>query len=408
MAAETTSSRGFTPARRLMAAAFVMDLGVAVIGLSVQFKARELGATPLQLGMLGSFGALSYAVFCLLTGRLSDSWGRRLLASASCVGCGIVWLIMTQAGSPAQLLCLVPFSGASIALFWPTLQAWLSQVSASPSRLTRNIGDFNVSWTIGLMFGAPVAGLLWGYGQHVPFVFAAAIILLLLVFMQTVRGGNRSSNSAGPEPMGEAPVDPTLTRQFLYLAWIANFAAWFSRGLTNVVFPKLANELGMGERLIGMVIATFLAGQLLTFIYLRRQSGWQYRLWPLGVALVWAAAGMTVAYFARTPVVFTAGFAMAGMGAGVTYFASLYYSLQGHVGSRGARSGIHEAVLGSGVFFGPLAGGAVANYVDLHTPFLLAAGVFALTALVISVVWSRTVRRTRADLALRASEVTCK
>lgn len=408
MAAETDAPRGVSPARRLMAAGFVMDLAIAVIGLSVQFKARELGATPLQLGMLGSFGALAYAVFCLLTGRLSDSWGRRVLASASCVGCGIVWLIMTQAGSPSQLLCLVPFSGASIALFWPTLQAWLSQVSSSSSRLTRNIGDFNMAWTLGLMFGAPVAGLLWGYGQHVPFVFAAAIVFALLIFVQTVRGGNRAGNAAAPEPMGEAPVDPALTRQFLHLAWIANFAAWFSRGLTNVVFPKLANELGMSERLIGVVIATFLAGQLLTFIYLRRHSGWQYRLWPLGVALVWAASGMTVAYFARTPAVFIAGFAIAGMGAGVTYFASLYYSLQGHVASRGARSGIHEAVLGSGVFLGPLVGGAAANYVDLHTPFLLAAGVFLLTALTISVVWSRTVRRTRADLALRASEVACK
>ncbi len=247
MAAETDTPRGFTPARRLMASAFVMDLGIAVIGLSVQFKGRELGATPLQLGLIGAISALSYAVFCLLTGRLSDSWGRRLLASASCVGCGIVWLIMTRAGSPAQLLCLVPFSGASIALFWPTLQAWLSQVSSSPSRLTRNIGDFNVSWTIGLMFGAPVAGLLWGYGHDVPFVFAAVIILLLLVFLQTVHGGNRSGNSAAPEPVDEAPVDPTLTRQFLYLAWIANFAAWFSRGLTSVVFPKLGNDLGMAE-----------------------------------------------------------------------------------------------------------------------------------------------------------------
>ncbi len=391
-----------------MGAAFVMDLGIAVVGLSLQFKARELGATPLQLGLIGAISALSYAVFCLVTGRLSDTRGRRVLASASCVGCGIVWLIMTQAGSPSQLLCLVPFSGASIALFWPTLQAWLSQVSSSPSRLTRNIGDFNVSWTIGLMFGAPVAGLLWGFGQHVPFVFAAVIIFLLLIFLQTIRGGNRAGNAAAPEPVDEVPVDPTLTRQFLYLAWIANFAAWFSRGLTSVVFPKLGNELGMGEFLIGVVIATFLVGQVFMFMYLRRHSGWQYRLWPLGVALVTAAAGMTVAYFARTPIMFAGGFAMAGLGAGVTYFASLYYSLQGQASSRGARSGIHEAVLGSGVFFGPLVGGAVANYLDMHAPFLFAAGAFLLTALAISVIWSRTVRCTRADLALRASEVACK
>ncbi len=86
------------------------------------------------------------------------------------------------------------------------------------------------------------------------------------------------------------------------------------------------------------------------------------------------------------------------MGGGITYSASLYYSLQGHEESRGARSGLHEAVLGSGIFLGPLVGGAVANYVNLHVPFLVGAGMSAVLAVVLVAMWWRTVRARRREL----------
>ena len=404
MAAEPAAARGFTPARRLIAGALVMDLAVAVVGLAVQFKGQVLGATPLQLGLLGTFSSLAYTIFCLFTGTISDRQGRRLLTAVSCIGCGIVWLMLIRADSPVRLLALMPFSGAFIAMFWPPTQAWLSQLSDTQRALRRNIGDFNLSWTVGLMIGPPIAGVLWGYSQAVPFLFAAGCMVALVVFMQTVGGGrkrDRAPAGADPTPLRH---DPALVRHFLHLAWIANFAAWFARGLTNVVFPKLGSDLGMSEGLIGTVIAAFLAGQLVVFIYLRKHSGWQWRLWPLLVALASGCAGMVLSYFARTPMQFTIGLGLSGMGGGVTYFASLFYSLQGHVSSRGASSGIHEAVLGSGIFLGPLVGGMVANSVDLHSPFLLAAAVFALTGIVCWLVWQMRRRRVQAQVR-EAAEV---
>ncbi len=399
MAAETQKTTyELTPARRLIIAAFVVDFAVSIVGLTVQFKGVALNATPLQLGLLGTFGSLAYTIGCLFSGTMSDRLGRRLLAAVSCFGCGIVWLGMTQAGSPAQLLALVPFSGGSLSLFWPPVQAWLSQVSATPARLTRNIGSFNLSWTIGLMLGPPAAGILWGFGEAVPFLFAAGVILALMVWTRTIKGGGRSECELAPSAAEGPPMDAKLAQQFLHLAWVANFAAWFGRGVIGVVFPKLASDLQMSEQIIGVIIATLLAGQLAMFVYLRRHTGWQYRLWPLLVGLGCGAVGMTIAYFARTPWVFIAGFVTAGMGGGITYSASLYYSLQGHEESRGARSGLHEAVLGSGIFLGPLVGGAVANYVNLHVPFLVGAGMSAVLAVVLVAMWWRTVRARRREL----------
>lgn len=387
-----------TPARRLVLAAFVMDLAVAIVGLSVQFRGQQLGATPLQLGLLGTFSSLAYTAVCLFSGSMSDRVGRRALASAACLGLGVVWVLMTRAGTPGQLLALVPFSGAFVALYWPPVQAWLSQVSEGPRRLIRNIGDFNLAWSVGLMLGPPMAGLLWAYGWSAPFFVAAALVYGLLVFMQTVSGGRAVGAGADGEACDAAQIDGKLARQYLHLAWFANFGAWFSRGLTGVVFPKLGLELGMSERVVGIVIATFLTGQLAMFVYLRARSGWEYRLWPLVAALGCGGLGMALAAVAHTPVGFALAFAISGVAAGVTYAASLYYSLHGHEVSRGARAGIHEAVLGSGIFLGPLVGGLVANYWNLHAPFLVAAGVFWLLAAVDVAVWQNTVRPTRAAL----------
>ena len=72
-------------------------------------------------------------------------------------------------------------------------------------------------------------------------------------------------------------------------------------------------------------------------------------------------------------------FAGLGVGFGVTYSYSLYYSVVGSV-DKGAASGRHEMVLGMGALLGPLAGGAAAEM--LHTqraPYVLGAAVMLLS-----------------------------
>ncbi len=382
-----------TPVRRLFIAAFGFDLALAMIGLAVQFLGRELGATPMVLGLLGMASPATYTIGCLFTGRLSDRVGRRVLATASCLICAAAWLAMTQTNTPLQLLAIVPISGATISLYWPPLQAWLSEITVGGHRrLIANIGSFNVSWTVGLMIGPPVAGLAWGMGPAGPFVISAAAVLGLAILLQTipdeVEGGGREI----PEDRNRTRPNPRIAQRYLHLAWIANFASWFGRGMNLVVFPNLGAQAGMSERLIGILIATYLAGQLMMFVFLRGRSGWQFRVWPLLAALGSGCAGWIIAFSAQAPLTFAVAFALGGMGAGVTYASSLFYSLEGRSGGRGARTGIHEAVLGSGVFLGPLAGGAVADYISPQAPYIFTAALFLCVAGVVFLFWRSRVR----------------
>lgn len=387
MSQSTNSMNAFSPVRRLFIAAFVFDLAIAMVGLSVQFLGNALGAKPMILGLLGMASPAAYALGCLFTGRLSDRVGRRVLVSASCLICAAAWLAMTQVKGPLQLLAIIPISGAAISLFWPPLQAWLSEITVGGHRrLVANIGSFNISWTVGLMLGPPAAGLAWGLGPSAPFVIAAISTLGLLFLLQSIPDQVDGGGVEIDEDRHRVRQDPEVARHYLHLAWIANCASWFGKGMNLVVFPKLALDIGFTAQTIGLVLAMYLAGQLMMFIALRSLSGWQFRLWPLLAALVVGSGGWMLAYVSQSPLLFAAAFAVAGMGAGVTYASSLFYSVDGQTAARGARTGIHEAVLGSGVFLGPLFGGAIADYVGLQEPYLFAAVFFCIIAAILVVV----------------------
>jgi predicted MFS family arabinose efflux permease len=84
------------------------------------------------------------------------------------------------------------------------------------------------------------------------------------------------------------------------------------------------------------------------------------------------------------------GFALLlfGLNTGMTYFSSMYYSLCGHL-DLGGKSAWHESVIHSGIFFSTLIGGALANYINLKSPYIFCAGVIITGILVETFIISR-------------------
>ncbi len=343
-------------------------MGAAAAGLTVTLFAIRLGANPLQLGLIGMIWPSVYTVSCLFSGPLADRMpGRRLPLIGSVTAC-LSYVLLTRCTTPFHVMLLGLPVGVSLSLFWPPLEAWIAHLS-SPTGLRRNFGVFNIAWSLGAAPGPLMAGLALG----VDLVLSIAISVLFVALAGIVVA-TQSGNCAGSMESRVLSEDETLSRRFLHVAWVANFATYFTIGIIRSLFPKLGGQLGMGSTAIGALLSIITFAQVSAFALLRQTARWHYRLAPMVLSLSILLGVSLLIYTSTSFVQFIPAMALMGTCTGVAYFSSLYYSLNTPT-ERGARSGIHEALIGLGVVAGPLSGGIVAQVWGLRAPYILSAGV---------------------------------
>ena len=54
--------------------AFLMDFCTGLISFAVPLKAIEMGATALELGLIGTASMLNFSIACTFTGKLADKY----------------------------------------------------------------------------------------------------------------------------------------------------------------------------------------------------------------------------------------------------------------------------------------------------------------------------------------------
>ncbi|MEW6750172.1 MAG: MFS transporter [Candidatus Latescibacterota bacterium] len=359
----------------LYAISFLQDLCLAVTGLCVPLLALQLGGTYDDLGIIGAAGSCAYSLGCFTVGRLADSMGyRRLMAASALAACGVfaAYLAATRIW---HLLVLAGLSGLALSGFWPCLQAWLGQ-GKGRRQLLRAIGSFNVAWSLGFLVGPAVAGRLYTVAPASAFGLVAGVGLLvfLALCVVPVRDG------VGPPSCPEAGT-LAAARHFLPVAWAANFVTFFATGSVRSLFPKLGTDLGIEPVTLGMLLSVIGLAQTLMFALVARTERWQFRLGPLAAVQGLAAAGLWLLALASSPLLLALALLLQGMLIGATFTASIFYSLHAE-GPGGRRTAVHEGLVGSGVFVGPLAGGLVAEHLGPRAPYLLASAVLLCAVLV--------------------------
>ena len=371
----------------LFAMAFLMDATFALSGLCAPLLAISLGADYDDLGAIGAAGAAAYALTCIPSGRLADRFGYRLLPAVASAGAAVVFLLYTAVSTVAHVLVLVVLSRLALAGFWPPTQAWLGKGKRG-KHLLRTLGTFNVCWSLGIFVGPAVGGTLYGMNPVWPFVVASgAAAAVFVALMTAVPRDLEPAEVLDPE----ARTDPAA-RTFLLIAWTANFASFFAGGAVRALFPKLASDLGVESGLLGHMMALVGLAQLITFYVISRIHNWQFRLLPLTGIQILGALGLLTLAAGSSPAVFSLGLLSLGILSGTTFTSSVYYSLQAG-GPGGRRTGMHEAILGSGHLLGPLLGGLAAEHLGARAPYQLAAAVILSAIVVQALLLRRTPAR---------------
>ncbi|MGQ9523464.1 MAG: MFS transporter [Armatimonadota bacterium] len=375
-------SKAATRYARYFIVPFVMDAAVGMAALCANLYAQDLGATELQLGLLGTAWALPYALFSPFTGRAADHLNRTLLLACGLVFTGTSHWLYSISSTPWQLILSAGLGGVGCAFFWPAFETLLHH--PSPKETHSRLAAFNVGWTLGIMLGTGAAGY---YYQAVGarWVFRTIAIGLYTQAMYLVLRGaeDGASRDTTPQPASHQVRSPEarVKAAFRLTAWVANFAMWFVSSGTATVFPKLARSLQISDGHIGLLSALIMVAQVVCFAGLSRTSAWHYKLTPLILAQTVSIGAVVIIAASSAPIAFAVAMALIGLGRGVSYSASLYYGLDAEIG-RGGNAGIHEAVVGTAYIAGPLASGTLAQAMSLRTPFWMMSGVMAAAMLV--------------------------
>jgi MFS family permease len=382
------------PSKTSLAAYFVipllMDAAVAISALTVNLYAQDLGASKLQLGLLGTAWAVPYAFGSPFTGRWADRYNRTMLIWA---GLWLAALSHSASGlstRPQHLIAAAPLGGLGGALFWPTFETLLH--SKDPEETRARIGAFNVGWTIGIMGGTAAAGYFYHLAGPRATFFTIALIAALTGCYVLTRADWRLK-PAGTEhylepSQNSTKVAPARKTGYLRLAWVANFGMWFAGSATGTIFPKLARSMGIPDGPIGLLSSLIMVAQMSMFIILSRSSRWHYRLAPLLAAQAAAVLGVLVIGIGRTPLSFALGMLLLGISRGKTYSASLFYGLDAET-SKGGNTGIHESIVGAAYIVGPFTAGISAEKISLRAPFFVTAAVVSSAIMLQIWIWSR-------------------
>ena len=353
---------------------FSMDVVIGLITISIPLFAINLGANPLILGGLGFTGSLLYVLLSPLFGRLSDRIGCKYLLFLGCLAYFSSSLALSFSSKVYQLFIFMAFVGISGAMFWPSLEVLVAQMGTGDF-LPKRVSLFNISWCMGAAVGPLIGGMIFQVGARFPFYLASLLSLLmsLLIAGELFKDkGGKVFDDPEENFLKENPSrSQERTSSYLYAAWMANFANYFSVGTLRYLFPKLSVRLGIQPSILGILFGIIALFQTLTFYLLGKTIRWHYKLMPLIFLQLLGILGLLLVFFTSCSLIFLLAFMFIGIAGGMTYFSSIFYSLN-DCKNRGAKSGIHEAVLGSGALFGPLVGGIFAQAYSLRTPYLLA------------------------------------
>jgi len=337
---------------------------------------REVGLTPVELGLVMTVAAVLFAVTSLFWGRVVDRWGHRrvLLAGLATAGLGLVGFAVVAQAALAGLLS----PGATLAGMIATrsvvfgiglgavptaAMALIARRTAPGPERTAGIGRLGAVQGVAVALG-PALGALLGFAGLLGPVWLApvAVLVSLLVVAFWVRpapAAPRADDEPGDAPR---PVRPWDARMWPVL--LTGFLAMLSLGLVLIVVGFLVQDrLGLDAagtvRMSGLM--SFLSGVALVLMQgvVVPRLGWPpVRLLRVGLPI--AAVGLLV--LAVAPGVVTIGLAMVllavGLGLampGYTTAATLQAGPQG----QGGVAGLVNATNGVTFVIGPLGGTAL-------------------------------------------------
>ncbi len=255
---------------KLLGAVGLGNLGDGIAIVALPWYATTLTDDPFLVASVGAATRLPWLLFALLAGVVGDRVDRRRLMMAAGGAKALVLLALTavialDAGSIPLLVAVALLVGVCEVFFDNTAQSMVPTVVGRP-QLERANGLLQaVERVLNRFLGAPLAGVLLAVSTAWAFGAQAALVLLALVCLITLRGDFRPATGGEPHP----PIRTMLAEGLAWL-WrhpvmrplaIVSGVSNAAMALTAAVLVLYARDvLGVGPQGYGLLMTVTAAG----------------------------------------------------------------------------------------------------------------------------------------------------
>ena len=206
---ETTSAERFAafshrPFRAYWAARFLTTFAAQIVSVAVGWQIYDLTRDPFDLGIVGIIQFLPSLLLVLVTGAVSDRFGRRLvmgIASALEMGCALVLLVLVSTGkltSALPIFAVLAVFGIARAFYGPASSSLVANL-VPPEDFANAVAWNSSAWQTANIVGPVAGGLLYGLSANVAYGTAAALMLAATLLIFAIAKPAQRNHTESPE-----------------------------------------------------------------------------------------------------------------------------------------------------------------------------------------------------------------
>lgn len=365
---EPASKKSAAFLRLLSVSTFVIGLGISSGIYFVPIQAEILGASYIEIGVLGFVRALPYVFLPALIGHFLAGVNKARLYLISPIMAIIFYTVVSLVKNVPAIIAAQLLIGLAFVFYWPVGETMVAASSTVQNRV-RAFALYSISWNAGYLLGPSIGGYVAeNFGIYAAFwlsiiILAAAIPMVLLLRQPTVL------EQKDLDEKGDGKISLRKLVPFYSMLVIQSMVY----ATLLVIFPNYAWNFGISEFYVGTIFTVFSIARLLSFLVVGKMFRSQPRFAFTMTSVFFAIPMLLIAYFPSLVVFYIA---VAMYAATLSYFTSLLFNaLTRNVPAEryGFVVGLYEGIFGFGFAFGPLLAGYVSEIVGLRESFLLQA-----------------------------------
>ena len=328
------------------------------------FSKEIIGASYVELGIIGFTNFLPYMFIPLFVGILLDKFNNGLLLSAGiALNSASVYLLSISQSVP-EVAFFRALTGVAHAFFWPPCERIISHVE-TPENRVKSIARFMGFFVGGLMIGPLIGTFLLenlDVGFRILFQFSTyAVAIAIITGLLLSKYGKTTQHSV----INFGSIKQ-ITKFPIIVLMLIFCSASFGTFLT--IYPAFMNDRSISSVNIELLFFIFGISRLVTLAFVGPLAKRTFH--SLIATILSIAFGMLIVFYSFTFEMFT--IAMLIMGFGFTIYFPLTFEIIMRKAKKkfsGGLIGAYEATFGIGWATGPLFAGIVADIFSKDAPY---------------------------------------